>query len=185
MLITAQTRDLKNGAVVTLRSLLPEDAESFWQHRYLTNTQSPYLSQYPEEMDKKEDLKRSLESFSQVKEDPMDFLLGAFDGTNLVGTVGVTKVSHCVKSRHRAELGISIEKDWQGQGLGRILMELSLKQARENGFLQMELGVYEGNTAAIRLYESCGFTEMGRVPRGFRYKDGSCQDEILMVRPLD
>ena len=48
------------------------------------------------------------------------------------------------------------------------------------GFLQMELEVVADNLSAISLYESVGFREYGRNPRGFRTKDGLWQELVLM-----
>jgi ribosomal protein S18 acetylase RimI-like enzyme len=46
----------------------------------------------------------------------------------------------------------------RGQGLGRLLMEAVLREARGRGADTMDIGVDEPDTAARRLYESLGFT---------------------------
>lgn len=46
----------------------------------------------------------------------------------------------------------------RGQGLGRVLMEAAMKEARERGADTMDIGVDEPDTAARHLYESLGFT---------------------------
>ena len=88
------------------------------------------------------------------------------------------------KMRHRASLGISIKKKAWGLGLGKLLMEKALEQAKENGFEQVELGVFEDNPRARHLYEKLGFQEQGRTLRAFRLKDGTYRDEIQMVKFL-
>ncbi len=47
-------------------------------------------------------------------------------------------------------------------GAGRALLDATVAFARENGGEVIELDVTDGNAAARRLYESCGFVETGR-----------------------
>ncbi len=54
----------------------------------------------------------------------------------------------------------------RGQGIGRALLEGAMDAAREAGAARMELGTSEDDTAAISLYESCGFTNLERLPDG-------------------
>lgn len=48
--------------------------------------------------------------------------------------------------------------DRRGQGLGRALMEATLRTARNRGADTMDIGVDEPDLPARRLYESLGFT---------------------------
>ena len=86
-------------------------------------------------------------------------------------------------TRHRGSLGISVEQKAWG-GLGTAMIEAALRQAKENGFAQVELGVFEDNSRARHLYEKLGFQEQGRTLRAFRLKDGTYRDEIQMVKFL-
>ena len=75
------------------------------------------------------------------------------------------------------------KKAW-GLGLGKLLMEKALEQAKENGFTQVELGVFADNDRARYLYRKLGFTEMGCIPKAFCLKDGTYRDEVQMVKFL-
>mgnify|MGYP004701593475 CR=1 FL=1 len=86
--------------------------------------------------------------------------------------------------RHRAEFGIAIEKAYWGRGIGKALMLACIECAKKVGYLQLELEVVADNASAVRLYESVGFREFGRNPRGFRAKHG-WQELILMRLELD
>ena len=57
-------------------------------------------------------------------------------------------------------------------------------EARENGFEQIELGVFADNVCAIHLYQSLGFEDFGCTPRAFRLKDGTYHDERMLVKFL-
>lgn len=56
--------------------------------------------------------------------------------------------------------------DRRGQGIGRALMEETMKIARAEGADTMELGTGETDVSARRLYESLGFTNTEHGPGG-------------------
>jgi ribosomal protein S18 acetylase RimI-like enzyme len=61
------------------------------------------------------------------------------------------------------ELGIAMSSDYRGQGLGRILMRGLIRLASDEARPGLSLSVEQGNLRAIRLYESLGFSRVGRV----------------------
>ena len=80
---------------------------------------------------------------------------------------------------HVGTLGMGVLKEWRRSGLGRKLILECLVLARAKGLEKVELSVYADNLAAIRLYESVGFSHEGIRPAA-RKLDGAYQDEILM-----
>ena len=93
---------------------------------------------------------------------------------------------HGTKSRvqHRAELGISVRKDYWRQGIGSALMERLIPFAKQSGFEQIELTVESKNQRALQLYHKNGFIIYGTRPHGLKYPDGSYDNDYLMVRML-
>jgi D-cysteine desulfhydrase len=62
------------------------------------------------------------------------------------------------EKRHKAYLPIlAILKEFQGSGLGKIMMSRALARARQRGMKSMDLGVKSENISAHRLYRYCGF----------------------------
>ena len=61
---------------------------------------------------------------------------------------------------------LMIGSDHQGKGFGRSAMEAIMDHATKGGFPRMSLSVVPGNAAAIRLYESVGFQNSGRLIDG-------------------
>jgi ribosomal protein S18 acetylase RimI-like enzyme len=55
--------------------------------------------------------------------------------------------------------------DRRGEGHGRMLMQTALSLARERGATTIELGTATSDTAARRLYESLGFTNLEKQGR--------------------
>lgn len=66
------------------------------------------------------------------------------------------------------------------QGLGRTLMELAEKHARESGGESLTLEVRPGNLGAIALYEALGFDRVGRRPRYYTNGD----DAVIMTKRI-
>jgi ribosomal protein S18 acetylase RimI-like enzyme len=54
----------------------------------------------------------------------------------------------------------------RGRGIGRALLEATMEAAREAGATRIELGTSTDDTAAIALYESCGFSNREDGPDG-------------------
>jgi ribosomal protein S18 acetylase RimI-like enzyme len=54
----------------------------------------------------------------------------------------------------------------RGEGLGRALLEAAMEEARAHGADHIDLGTSEDDTAALRLYESAGFTNREGRPDG-------------------
>lgn len=54
---------------------------------------------------------------------------------------------------------LAVRKDMRGRGIGRKLVEAAVEAVRSSSYTgkYMLLGVEENNTAAVRLYERCGF----------------------------
>lgn len=179
MTITEKAIELKNGQVVILRSPEPQDAAAICEHRKITSAETYFMARYPEEMEHgEEDMKERLLSRG---EDPRDFGISAFWNGRLIADCGVEKLRSHIKYRHRGCFGISIQREFWGQGLGSAMLAEAIHTARENGFEQLELGVFADNPRAIHIYQKAGFQKVGVQPRAFRLKDGSYRDEIQMV----
>ena len=84
---------------------------------------------------------------------------------------------------HVGRMGIGLVREYRRRGIGRRLMEATIKKARERGLEKLELSVYSSNEGAIAFYKKLGFEEEGRKKRG-RLVDGLYDDVILMALVL-
>jgi RimJ/RimL family protein N-acetyltransferase len=100
---------------------------------------------------------------------PLDRLLGAFEGDELVGIVGLAFEPR-EKAWHKVTLfGMYVNAAYQQQGLGRQLVEAALDEARRQPRLKViQLTVTAGNDAAFALYQRCGFIQYGLEPLAVR-----------------
>ncbi|HLU61849.1 MAG TPA: ribosomal protein S18-alanine N-acetyltransferase [Gammaproteobacteria bacterium] len=98
------------------------------------------------------------------------------------GVVGHGVMSVAVGETHI--LNICIAPSRQGRGYGRALLRHLLDLSREYGALMAFLEVRPSNTAAVRLYESIGFSEVGRRRNYYPAGTGR-EDAIVMALGLD
>lgn len=174
---------LKDGRDCILRNGDEGDGYALWEIFRLTHEQTDYLLSYPEENrytseQEAQFLKEKMQSANAIE------ILAVLDGS-VVGTAGIEGVGSKEKVRHRAEFGISVEKSCWGLGIGRALTRACIECAKAAGYAQLELDVVADNTGAIALYESEGFVEYGRNPRGFRSRITGWQELVLMRLELD
>lgn len=86
---------------------------------------------------------------------------------------------------HIGNFGISIAKDFRGEGIGKLLMQTVLDEAvKEIPDLQMvTLGVFSNNDLAKKMYEEFNFVEFGRLPKGVKLEVGFT-DHIYMYKVI-
>lgn len=177
-----KTIQLRSGQALLLRQVHPEDARAMLNYLERTSAETHFMVRLPEEVT------FSLEEEQALLADCLSsdrrIMLAAFAGDCIVGNVAIAPVGERYKVRHRANLGIAIVQEYCNCGLGTILMQEGIAFAREAGYEQAELGVFADNAPAIHLYRKCGFRDTGRIPRAFHLPDGSCIDEIQMVKFL-
>ena len=159
MLIKEKEITLKTGQIITLKSATAADAEGICEHRYRTSGETHFMARYPEEG--RLNTEKAREGLKSLEEDSQSFLVTAYLDGKIIGDAGVTKLRELMKFRHRAYFGMSILAEYCELGLGSAMMETAITQAKENGFEQIELGVFEDNTRAIHLYEKLGFVSAG------------------------
>ena len=77
---------------------------------------------------------------------------------------------------------LAVSQAVQGHGIGRALMRHFEAEAAARGATRLHLEVREGNTA-LNLYNSSGFTLVGRRPRYYSGADGQLYDALSLSRP--
>lgn len=83
------------------------------------------------------------------------------------------------RAAHIANGGYFVIRERRGQGIGTVLVEDSLAQARSLGFDALQFNLVFASNPARRLYERMGFEAVGRVPEAV---DG--EDAIVYWRRL-
>ncbi|MFD4370747.1 GNAT family N-acetyltransferase [Streptomyces sp. NPDC058486] len=72
-------------------------------------------------------------------------------------------------ARHVANAGFMVAPSRAGRGIGRLLAEHVLIEARRDGYTAMVFNAVVETNPALRLWESLGFTIVGTVPRAYAH----------------
>ncbi len=173
-----RTIKLKDGRECVLRNGTEADGEAALANFKLTHEQTDYLLSYPDESSMTAEqeaafLKAKTESGNEIE-------IMAEVGGKTVGLAGISSLGNREKVRHRADFGISVDKEYWGLGIGRALTEACIECARKAGYVQLELTAVAENEHALALYRSEGFVEYGRNPLGFRSRYTGWQEIVHM-----
>jgi [ribosomal protein S18]-alanine N-acetyltransferase len=105
-----------------------------------------------------------------------------FLAVNVENSLGLTTIGFgcfwsILDEAHITLLGI--HPDYQGQGLGQLLLKSILDRAREIEMARATLEVRASNQGAIHIYEKFGFETVGRRKKYYQDND---EDGIIMWR---
>jgi RimJ/RimL family protein N-acetyltransferase len=79
--------------------------------------------------------------------------------------------------------GVYVREAFRGRGIGEALVRACIDWARGKGLAGLRLSVVDGNKAALRCYERCGFVPYGVEPIAVRW-EGRLYDEVLLALRL-
>src|SRR3984885_1502865 len=81
----------------------------------------------------------------------------------------VVGLLHVAASRHGfGEIGMAVDRDWRGRGVGSALLQAAIDWARGAGLHKLCLEVFPHNAAGIALYRRAGFAQAGRRVAQYR-----------------
>lgn len=173
---------LKNGEVLTVRPPTPADAAELVNLMVTIDGQTRFLARNPGEFERSFSVEREAALIRSMEENPnLQWYVAEYQG-RLVGNCSALVPSPGERFRHRGSVAFSILQEFWGMGIGGKLMEACLAWCRTHGCEQVELDVVAGNSRALQMYESFGFTVTGTRLRALKYLDGSYADEYVMVK---
>ncbi len=86
---------------------------------------------------------------------------------------------------HICNASFAVSRAYRGMHIGEKLVCDCLIQGRKHGFGILQFNaVVADNIHARHLYRRLGFVEVGRIPNGFRKKDGSFEDIFIYYHEL-
>lgn len=172
----------EEGKPIFVRYPKKSDAGAMWGYINKLSKEQTYILFQGEEIafkDEEEYLKKTLEKIE--KKEAVQLLV--FSNNKLIGISEIKMRDRAVA--HEGIFGISVSKEYRGEGIGKKLMELVLKEAIENlpQLKIVTLGVFSNNLLAIKMYRKFGFKEFGRLPEGILHK-GKYVDHIYMYKKI-
>lgn len=185
MIIEEKYITLKDGRRALLRSPMVEDAQALVDFLRMVSAETDFLLRGADDpVIPVEDERKFIENSRESEVSAMICCFVEEDGEYRHAANCGVNYNPRRKIAHRANLGISVLKEFWGLGIGTALMNEAEKIAREWGKTQLELEFVEGNSRARALYEKCGFRIAGIHPDAFLMPDGSFCNEYLMIKKL-
>jgi ribosomal protein S18 acetylase RimI-like enzyme len=173
---------LKSGKKVVIRSILFTDVNE--RHEFfvklslaqagMVNTIDEIEIHTYETHDKINDFIRNKRGLWLVAVNPQKKIVGEIDIT----------VKNFARVKHNGSLTIGILAEYQGQGLGSLLLEQAFLWANEKTLSRIELTVFANNEPAKALYQKYGFVVEGVRKNYLQNDDGSYEDDVLMAKYL-
>lgn len=174
----------KNGQKIVIRYPQSSDLMSAWRYINKLSAEKTYILFQGEKISKKSE-EAWLNNLLKNIRSKRAVALFVFVDDQLSGIANLVIKNHNTVQSHVGELGISLSSNIRGQGIGKLLMNLVISEAKKNlkNLKTIFLGCFSSNKIAQHLYQSLGFVEYGRLPQGLFYKDQFI-DEILMYKTV-
>ena len=177
---TVYTGKTKTGKKIIIRYPKKGDEKEMWEYINQLSREKTFVRFQGEEI-LFEDEENYLNSQLKRIEDKKSVTLLAFWGEELIAVSDINMMDKTEK--HIGVFGISVAKDYRNEGLGKLLMEKVIDEAKKEmpQLKIVTLEVYAKNSIAKRIYEGFGFTQYGLLPNGIVRND-IFEDAILMYK---
>lgn len=87
---------------------------------------------------------------------------------------------------HVANAGYAVSAEQSGKGIGKLMGEYSLAEAKKLGYKAMQFNlVVKSNEAAVQLWKSIGFDIVGEIPEAFDHLQKGLTNAYIMYRKLN
>jgi RimJ/RimL family protein N-acetyltransferase len=123
-------------------------------------------------------LQNTIEGLSKGK----TFFYFALYENKIVGSVDIHR-GHSVRDYHIGTVGLMVDVDFRGEGIGKFLLESILNKAAKEGIRTAVLDCFSNNEKALNLYEKVGFIKYGSLPDGL-YRKREFADRVHMYKRL-
>jgi GNAT superfamily N-acetyltransferase len=153
--VTGENVRLRDGSVVLIRPVRPDDKPLFVAGFERLSEQSRYLRF----MGHKKALSlRDLEFFTELDHDDHE-AIGAIDPYTGEG-LAVARYMRFPEDPRTAEAAVVVIDAWQGRGLGSLLLERLVEIARRHGIERFAATLFTDNRAMLGLFQRIGDVEV-------------------------
>ena len=161
---------------IIYRQANPNDAPALLEYLAAVGAETDNLSYGAEGF--KISRKREEKFIERFDKNENDLMLLALDENKIVANASIER-NRIKRFSHRAELSITVLRNYWGQGIGSRLMEQLISFASLSGTALISLEVRADNGRAIALYRKFGFETVGTFKKYFKIGD-SFHDAFIM-----
>lgn len=161
---------------VTIREIKISDSEEFMMFLNIVSDETSFLLSSSKERGLNAEQEAKI--IRDIKREKRSAIFIAEFEEHIIGSCAL----HLNKSRrisHRADLGISLLKDFWGNGIATRLAETVIDYAKIIELKKLELTVRVDNERGIKLYKKLGFDIEGTI-RSYFYIDNNYYDAFIM-----
>ncbi len=174
---------LKGGEEIIIRYPKMSDAKDALEFINLISREKSFLNIQGKKVTMKEELAFLRKNISGIRKKECIHLF-VLAGNRIIGSATIDKETTDAQ-KHKGEFGIVISKNFRGRGIGKVLMDLTIKEAKKNirGLEIITLKVFGNNPIALKLYKKLGFKSFGLLPNGVIHRNKRV-DEISMYKKV-
>lgn len=162
--------------MIVIRKYEEKDKEEIWKIiEYVISRGDSFT--YAPDISREDALKDwfSPEKYVFVAVDENEKILGTF----------YIKANQTGLGDHVANGSYMVSPEARRKGIGRLMGERSLEEARELGFQAMQFNfVVKSNEKAVNLWKSLGFEIIGETPNAYRHLENGLTNAYIMYRKL-
>lgn len=175
-----QTFKSKSGADVVVRTAMNEDASAI--HELSKGVMEEEVYQLTSGSEFKMTIEKQERWIESHLSNPNHIALVAEIDSKIVGLLDFSN-GHQKRIAHTGQFGMSVEKEFRGQGVGYLLLHVLIEWARSNPTIEkIGLNVHGNNDRAIALYKKMGFEVEGVRKRDLKYGNSLYVDTVVMAR---
>ncbi len=173
---------LKNSQEVIFRVPVMADAKTMQNYINTLSREKTFIRLQGEQLTLKEETDYLQKQLKKIKEGKAVKIL-AFIKKEMVAMADIG-MKDKIES-HIGGFGITVKKEYRGQGIGKKIMELTLSYATKQikNLEIVTLSVFGKNTVAKKMYQKLGFKKYGLLPKGIKSRT-NYQDHIYMYKVI-
>lgn len=160
----------KSGKEIIFRYISIHDYKAMADYINTISDEKTFITYQGEKLEYAGEQKFVENELKQIENHKSVMLLALCDD-KIIGVSGIDLKPRV--ENHVGVFGITIAKEFRGDGIGKIFMKLAIKEAIRNltGLKIIILGVFANNSIAQSLYKKMGFIEYGNLPQGMKHRN--------------
>lgn len=162
----------KSGKQATIRLMEKQDTEELCSYINEISKEDTFILYSGEHITLDEEKEYVDSAVSSIENGDSIHIVCVIDDKIVSSSSVERKKVYKKRTHHVVFLGISVAKDYRSEGVGSMIMQVLIEQAKTiKGIKILELHVFSNNQLAINLYKKFGFYEVARLPKQIYYRN--------------